>query len=258
MADPFRKVKPGDSLAVSATAYNAILDAAMANMRRPVTLSPSKREQPDNFVLIMNNSGEDVGAFEILGIDGVVFGPDDSLSEFQLHPILKGVTPQEKLHKKKFVIVQEPIENGKIGRACIIGMTPAKIKVDESVANNPEEWSVCGVVDSERGFLQASGEGVASVLWIEEGAGEKWAIVLLGGASQESVLHVGHVTSPINAGIDPKNELHGGKVKEDDSETEIRAFAGMLKTDESISQGRRVEWLTVGGVHRIINAECET
>ncbi len=184
MVDPFQKVKPGDSLAISATAYNAMLDAAMANMRRPVTLSPSKRDQSDNFVLIINNSGADVGAFEILGIDGVVFGPDTSLSEFQFHPILKGVTPQEKLHKKKFVIVQEPIENGKIGRACIIGMTPAKIKVEESVANTPEEWSVCGVVDSERGFLQASGEGVASVIWIEEGAGEKWAMVLLGGVSE--------------------------------------------------------------------------
>ncbi len=70
-------------------------------------------------------------------------------------------------------------------------------------------------------------------------------------------LHVGVVTSPINAGLAPDNELHGGTVQEDNSETEIRDFAGMLKTDESISEGRRVEWLTIGGVHRIINAECE-
>ncbi len=70
-------------------------------------------------------------------------------------------------------------------------------------------------------------------------------------------IHCGHVVTQIHAGIDPKNAHHGGKVKEDNSETEFRAFAGMLDAGESISAGRRVEWLALGGVNRIINAECE-
>lgn len=70
-------------------------------------------------------------------------------------------------------------------------------------------------------------------------------------------IHVGTVTRPINSGLDAENGLHGGSVREDGSENVVRAFAGMLRADESISEGRRVEWVVVDGVNRIINAECE-
>ena len=56
MTNAFRKVKSGDPLVIPAAAYNAMLDAAVANMRSQSKPTPIRGEQGLH-VLVRNETG---------------------------------------------------------------------------------------------------------------------------------------------------------------------------------------------------------
>ena len=179
MSDPFRKVKSGDPLVIPATAYNAMLDAAIANMRSQSKPSQVRGEQGLH-VLVRNETGNALEQFEILGIEGPVFHPRNQSNAFQQTPVLRGVVPKEK-HKGKFVVLQEPVAQGSVARACISGLTVARVYVEE-----PEDGKgytapkTCDIEKEESYCLKSTASGGASILWIEDGTGLKWALIRVG------------------------------------------------------------------------------
>jgi hypothetical protein len=173
MTDAFRKVKSGDPLVIPAVAYNAMLDAAIANMRSQNRPSPIRGDQGVH-VLVRNESGYPLEQFEVLGIDGPVFHPRNQPDAFQQTPVLRGVVPN-KDHKGKFVVLQEAAAPGSVVRACLSGLTVARVYVEDN--NQPK---ACDVEEGYTYDLTGGGSGGASILWIENGTGAKWALIRIG------------------------------------------------------------------------------
>lgn len=137
--DPLKKVQSGDKLEIPAETFNTMIDAARDFRSRQRSIS---QERPQSFrqasiVLVRNNSGSDRNLGEILGIDSPIIGPSDNLNEFKKRVILSCSTPSPSYHIAKFVVLLEPIANGKIGRAVIAGVAPAYIYVYEDC----HEWA---------------------------------------------------------------------------------------------------------------------
>jgi hypothetical protein len=174
MGDPFKKVHPGQRLVIPAVAYNAFVDAAadrMADQFRSAGGPVACR--PDAIVLVKNGAGEDLDRFGVLAISGLVFNADDNLDEFQNHAALAGQKPTA-ADRGLFVILQEPLIAGKIGRAKIAGVTPVLVDVvDEGDAYADVEPDP----DYALTRLKSALSGAARILWKQSGTGEKWAYV---------------------------------------------------------------------------------
>ena len=173
---PFRKVTPGDKLRVPAAAWNDLMDLLRRSKGEGLGLGadiPQAFLQGD-VVRVKNASGSDAPRFGVLGIDGVLFTPEDNEDEFKRRVTLRGVTPDEDYHQGKFVLLLEPIPDGKFGMAALTGVFPAKLNVQS------EGDGYADVEDGVMSRLLTGTTGAAQVLWKESGTGEKWGVVRLG------------------------------------------------------------------------------
>ncbi|MCC7409883.1 MAG: hypothetical protein IT442_17585 [Phycisphaeraceae bacterium] len=182
--DPYKKVRPGDTLSIPATAYNAMLDAAVANRQTQAMgagLGPGSvaATPTSTTVLIKNNSGVARNQFDVLGLDGALFDPATALESFKRQVVLKGVIPTSD-HAGKFVVLQEPARVGSIARACLLGATVARVNV------TTESMTYADVLASDATKLQTVSLGKAAIVWKQTGTGVKWAIVLLDAAASTS------------------------------------------------------------------------
>ncbi len=175
MGDTLKRVKPGDSLAIPASTFNTFVDAAQDFLRRQrdIGRTPAAERPPFETVLLKNASGADRSRFDVLGIDGPVFTPTDSLETFTNGIALVGVTPTAS-HAGDFAVLVEPIQAGQIARACILGACPVKVNVVSA------SDAFADVEAGVTGRLQSGSSGAARILWKESGTGEKWAVVRLG------------------------------------------------------------------------------
>jgi hypothetical protein len=182
MGDHLKKVKSGDPLVIPASTFNAFIDAAQAHQAQQRALGAEGMRDFGHAatVRVRNDSGAAVDRFGVLGIDGPVIGPDANLVEFQGRPTLKGVTPIAGAHDGKFVVLLDPIGNGRIGRACAAGLTVARIDVSDAVHGYAD------IDNGDASHLASASSGAAKILWKESGTGEKWALVSIGeGAGSE-------------------------------------------------------------------------
>lgn len=188
--DAFQRARPGAALTISAAAWNACLDAADAHKRGPRGNNggPVQFRQAD-IVLVKNASGDDVPRFGVLGIDGVIITPDDSLIEFQNQVAFRGITPTTDDHTGKFVVCLDPLGDGQIGRAWVSGVCNVQVNVVAETDN------FCDVKNNDRTMLRSSSSGTARILYRESaGAGTKWCVVRMGDA-KGGTLRIGKVTS---------------------------------------------------------------
>jgi hypothetical protein len=176
MGEAFKKVQAGQRLEIPAVAYNTFIDMARDWLAGQMEAGggPGADRRQTGIVPVRNDSGDDLDRFAILGIDGVVYTPADNEDGFENGPALKGVTPLTPDHLGKFVVLQEPVANGAIGRACLQGLTPVKVWVSQT------HYECADVRDGHEGHLIAAATGAAHILWREEGTGTKWAFVRLG------------------------------------------------------------------------------
>ena len=158
-----RKVRPGDPLRFSATAYNKFVDAAIAvdtgRFAGPVPKTPA-----GDYVWARNEGTTDLEAFTPVRVTGV-----DSASVTRRDPRLvvevggSGTTTIQS--RESFVVLQEPIRRGTIGRASASGWTWCKVKRPSSTTQYPPGTRLgLGI-----GQLVANSDGPAVV--IEEGIG---------------------------------------------------------------------------------------
>jgi hypothetical protein len=176
MADSFRKVRPGEPLAIPAAAYNAFVDAARESQTR--RLAQEQGSQPagrqTGIVFVRNDGGEDRERFDVLGIEEPVFTPADDEDTFKNQVALAGVVPTAEDHTGKLVILLEPIAAGAVGRACIAGVCPAWLYVAD------EGHTFADVYDGDATMLRSGPTGSAQIIWKEEGTGPLWAVVRIG------------------------------------------------------------------------------
>lgn len=246
----FQHVRSGEPIVIPAGTYNAMLDAAQAHRNRRMNLSPGGPSFDALFVHIENATGRDLERFDIVGLDGPSETQD--LDVFRNRIAFRGVVPRKE-HAQRFAVIQQDAAPDMMVRACVSGVTVAKINVEQE-PRDTVGLSCCAVAETTSN-LELGGGG-AAVLWLDSGAGDKWAIIHLG--ANTLTIHTGKVSQEIKPGVDYSNDSHGGKVDEDNGEPGQRAFAGMLSGEDIIAKGTRVEWLKVAGVNRIINAACQT
>jgi len=175
MGDHLKKVQAGQPLEIPAGTFNTFIDTARAHLaRQRSTQTGTDRSYRDpDIVLVRNDSGYDLGQFEVLGVSGVVISPADNLNEFKSIIVLTGVTPSLADHFGRFVVLLEPLADGEIGRACASGMCQVKINVVD------ETDQYADVRDGNRATLESTDRGASYIYWRQSGTGEKWAVVKL-------------------------------------------------------------------------------
>jgi len=194
--DRLQKVVAGQRGPLSAATWNTFVDAARDFLQRQLDGgSPSAATpRPYGTILVENLTGGDVDLFGIVGIDGPVFGPDDSAQEFQFRPALKGVVPSD--HFGRFAVLLAPLKAGAIGPALVDGVTAVRVRLPDPThpPQDPADASiqyadVCNVEGEETVHLELQARGAGRVLWMEaadnEETGDRWALVRLSNASPQ-------------------------------------------------------------------------
>lgn len=179
MGDAFKKAQDGKPLIIPAAAYNSFLDAAQDFKSRQQSRgrkSLRKFRQADLFP-VRNETSEDLGQFAIVGIASPIITPTDNEDEFRNRVSLRGLTPDDSLHVGKFAILQEPAAQNEIAQAAIAGVSVCKVYVDD------EDHDRAEMADGVTGYLQSGSTGSATILWKEEGTGEKWAVIRIGASN---------------------------------------------------------------------------
>jgi hypothetical protein len=175
MGDPLQKVKPGQRLRIPAAAYNAFIDTT--NKLKSVEFNrgggPTAAGRPGGLILVRNDSGADQDRFAVLGIDGVVFPADVNLPGFQNQPVLTAVEPVVPDHSDRFVILWEPVADGKLGYAYAQG-TPA-VQVD--VVDVDHRYAQ--IIDGDSTMLQSCFSGGVPLLYVQNSLGTQWGLVNL-------------------------------------------------------------------------------
>jgi hypothetical protein len=221
MADPFRKVRPGEPLAIPASTFNTLMDVA-----RRHTIGGGGGRGPDangearqtGIIRVKNTTDDAVPRFGVLGLADPLIWPNDNpdnsseivnLDEFKSRVVLKGVTALVPDHLGKFAVLLEPAPVGTIVKACVFGVCPAYVTVADEVHEYAE------VKTFGPTLLGSSNVGTARILWKEEGTGEKWAVVRIGDARLplvhfEVVLeHAGGIPYPVSYTYDVTNPSSG-------------------------------------------------
>jgi hypothetical protein len=65
----FQHVRRGEPIVIPATAYNAMLEAAQAHRNRKMTLAPHGSGFDSLFIHVVNETGESLQRFDVLGLD---------------------------------------------------------------------------------------------------------------------------------------------------------------------------------------------
>jgi len=185
MGSSLKHVRQGDPLTISASDFNAMIDAARAHKDRTAPTGsaiPSSGQRRDSqIVSVMNATGSDHPRHGVLGIDGPIITPTDNPDEFARRVTINGVVPTtDHVGNGRFVILLEPALSGNIARAYAGGVYPAKINItDESI-------TTADAVDGDATKLTTVAGGPLTILWAEPGTGDKMGIVRFGGAGGSS------------------------------------------------------------------------
>ena len=173
------KVRSGEAVSIKASTWNSFVDAAnFAKAARQNRLGDGLKSGVGfGIVLVKNCEERTYDRFAALSVTGVCVTADANEDEFvSCAPVLQGSRVTDERVEKPYVILQEPLEAGAVGRAMVMGVTPAKVKVNDS-----EDGYAIPKAGSD-GSLESASTGVARILWKGSGSGAQWCLLQLGGA----------------------------------------------------------------------------
>lgn len=183
--DHLQRVHAGQPFQPSAKAWNAFADTAEAfkEIGQAVPKGGFSNPLPFLTVKVKNTTTTDLTRGKVLAVtDGPVFTPTDNENEFIEKVILKGTEPAGDEDEYRFVVLREPIEQGKFGAAAIAGIVPAKVDVA-----NDSDPNLFAQVEDTKHVLKAGNWGFP-LIWREGGTGEQWGIVVLGPIGAQTLL----------------------------------------------------------------------
>lgn len=165
-----QRINPGDRFRPSATAWNAAMDATEDYLRRrPGAVVGSIVDNRSQLVYVRNDTGEDLDQFSVVGVQGAVISPSENQADFTANPYLVGVVPTSR-HVGNFAITQEPIPDGKFGRAIVAGWSHAWLKPASS-------GDYAEVISGDTDQLQQGDTGSALILYIPTAAAGSDAVL---------------------------------------------------------------------------------
>lgn len=176
-----RHVNRGDAFAITASNYNAFVDAALDFQRRQRGPQPHQRRPDSDTILVRNETGAEIDRFSVLGLGDPLILPSDNLPAFQDRIAMVGVAPTDS-HTGKFCVLLEPLPDNGIGRACIDGSCVARVWM----ANEDDVYA--DIDPDAQEWLLSAGTGLARLLWVQppeqrdlEEPEIAWALVRIGG-----------------------------------------------------------------------------
>ena len=155
----FRHAHPGDPLKISATDWNGAMDAAAA-VRQGLTsrtFATPRDVHSSTIVKIKNSSGADRKQYDLLGLAGPLITPAANPIQFDQEIVFNGFAVNA-AYLGQFAVLQEPVKAGQIGRACVAGVTQARL----AIANAYDQFSD---VTTDPTQLQTAPGGSAQILW---------------------------------------------------------------------------------------------
>ena len=126
----FQHLNPGDKLKVSASDWNAVMDATRDLYASKNTMeggSGVARLTNSTIVRAYNDTDKEFGFGEVVILNDVQISPSDNLEEFALNTVFKGTNCDVTYQGELFGIAASPIQVGSIGRVIIDGVSPALI-----------------------------------------------------------------------------------------------------------------------------------
>ncbi|MBK8915052.1 MAG: hypothetical protein IPM64_10720 [Phycisphaerales bacterium] len=259
MAGTLHKVKSGDPLVIPAATFNTFVDAARDfQERQRATAREAKREfRQTGIVLVRNESGADRARFDVLGIAGPIIKPVDHAEEFKQRVALKGVVPSS-AHTGKFAILLEPATDQTIVRACLDGVCPARVRMDD------EAHEFADIEVGQAGQLTSGDGGAARLLWVEpvEDRADPeiaWTVVRIGGGGAGGTASALFAMITSKAGTLPpyRYAATDATMDEDGVWTQVvdgAAYNNLFNLDEQGAGGQWVNPLLVGDVVLIFPA----
>lgn len=185
--DPLAHVRTGQPFETSAAAANRRTDAARRALQfRPSAGDPRATDTAAIVVMVLNEGETTIPRFRGIALTGTLADPATQLQAFQLRPAFRGLPKEDPV--TRFVVTQEPIPPGRVGRAVISGVTVARISVLSATDTR------VGMPD-DTALLQTSRAGSAELLFLgeadedEDAEGDEaekdmaWAVILLGARS---------------------------------------------------------------------------
>lgn len=180
--DPSRRASPGDpALPFSAELRNRTLAAIeyVEHLKRGDTPDLVRLRRDYGIVTLKNESGDDRGRFEVMGLQEPLYTPGDNSVEFRNRTPLRGILPSYPEHQSpRFGVLLAPCPDLKIVKACISGLVPVRLAVTH------EDDQYCGIEAGEYTHLLTGG-GEVPIIWKDESSeedenGNRWGIVELG------------------------------------------------------------------------------
>ena len=229
------KVRQGEAVNIKAATWNSFLDAAdfARRARRLVGAQAVPSGFGGNMVYVRNKCGETIPRFGAVVLADAVIPHDAASEDIECEtPAFDGVPAdggaesesEEEAEKevRPFAVAVEPIENGEIGRALALGVTPAKVEIvhEEDLCAEP-------VPGSASGAMRSTNVGYARIVWKEDGTGEKWCFLRLGASEPRA-----DEKSIDFAVRDPETEEDEDAAKTE--KLEIKGFSSKEAEDETL------------------------
>lgn len=180
MPGPLPRVSPGDPLQIDAATWNAVLELVRAEVGRRLGQEgggsglASVQSRVD--VLVRNDTGGNLAAHSVLAVGDSLADPAGSPLPYQARPVFEGTTPAA--ITDTFAVLQEPAEDGGIGKGVVLGVVVATVNVTD------EDHTAATPTASSAAKLTSAASGPAVILWKSaSGTGDKTAVLLLTGQS---------------------------------------------------------------------------
>lgn len=184
---PFRKVSRGEPISIDADAFNAMQDAAQAYLAGLGRTTGPSFKMPvgyNGIVLVRNDSGVGLARYSVQRITGVAFFDDTTFRNEQLFT----VDDPDDSENQKFVILQEGIPAGKIGRAMLSGLSVVSIDMQD------EDHEFAGPSDGDAAKLVSASTGPFHIMYVDSGTGTKLGAGLFpvaqGGAAEHRYFEI--------------------------------------------------------------------
>ncbi|HRS71426.1 MAG: hypothetical protein OEV87_01225 [Phycisphaerae bacterium] len=169
-----KHVTAGEKFRFGAQTYNELNGLIEKDRLSGLSMQAKGARGNNDFVLVKNISGTDIGRFGILGIAGIVFDPQTALPAFVSRTVFTGEMPTESHQTGRFLICAEPIKNGAIGRAWADGIVTTRLFVQDASHN------YATVKPDDTTQLISADQGLCYILYKEAGTGQKWAVLRYG------------------------------------------------------------------------------
>ena len=174
------KVRQGEQVVIKASTWNGFVDAAnFVKEARQNSLGAGIRSGVGGGIVPLKNMEDrDYPRFSALVITGVAVSPSANENEFVSCPtVFEGQRMIAEREDMPYAVLLEPITAHEIGRAMLLGLTPAKVLIQSA----DDQYAV-PKANSDDGALESSETGVARILWKAGGSGLQWCVLQLGGA----------------------------------------------------------------------------